>query len=135
ERRVGLGAAGGAARRRLRADLAGGVAARPAVAAVARLPAGPAGVPRRAVHVLRELLPAAAGELLTSAAAEGRAAPLPERRQPLLQVLAGPGPLAGGGRVGKVLEHRLVRSQRQRREGGDLLRPGQPVLRRAQPLD
>src|SRR5690606_40619432 len=69
------------------------------------------------------------------AAAEGRGPPLAERRQALPQVVAGPGPLAGGGRAGQVLEHRLVRPQGQRRQGGDLVGPGQRVLRRAQPLD
>ena len=74
-RRAGLGLAGRPAGAGLRPHLDRGLAAGQALAQVARLPGLPARVPGRAVLLLRELLPAAAGELLSTCGGERRRPP------------------------------------------------------------
>src|SRR5262249_44639380 len=61
----------------LRPDLGGGLAVRQAVAEVAGLRRVPAAVPHHAVLLLRELLPAPAGQLLTVRPGAGGAAGSP----------------------------------------------------------
>src|SRR5436305_13978323 len=85
--------------------------------------------------------PKAATRPTLSPAMERGRPPFPEGGHALDEVLAGPGAREGGGHVEvtdevalEPVQHELVAGDGERREGGDLLGPGQRVVQPAHPM-